>query len=225
MAFHPDGQWCVTARYRDGSGGHNWWGGVDGTASSGIKEWFQKGSRLQVVFGGDKMCFLLSGVNGYWDVGDTRVPSSLIKRVQKRHQEKGTVEFVRLWDESAYFVSDDKGTQWENVGQYLTKELRGDEKVNDVSLAGDWQWIVIRPTRYTASQGVASKLTKQLTNFYADQRSRRERRNAQIAEHDKRLQQEKERRDRKAREEQARREGKHSRCGSGKSNRRKRPRS
>ena len=71
----------------------------------------------------------------------------------------------------------------------MAKELKSvKDKVVDVVQARDGDWIVIRPNRFIASQGVSAKLTSELKSFYSRHQQRQKAQAASIRAYDEREQ-------------------------------------
>lgn len=201
VSFGAHGGWFVSGEKRDGSGGHGWWGGTG--ATSQIKEWFGTGLPLKVSFGDHDRYVLIQGQNGFAFNGIDDDLQSRIKRINKR---KKVINFVRLFPNGGYFISDSEGTEWKGAGEHLSKELKdgGSDRILDVTLAGDGSWVVIRPNRFICSDGVNKKLTSLLARFFASHQSRQREREAAITEFEAREQKKKKEREaaeRRAKEE------------------------
>ena len=212
--FGPDGEWYVRGIKRDGSGGHSWWGSTE--AGSSIKEKDPGSHRVQVSFGSDvnpasygyndddelETYAIIEGRNGYQlsnNIDDDL--SSRIRRINKRNK---TINFIRLFTDSGYFISDDEGTAWKGVGVDCAKHLEENGKEEDFSLAGDGSWVIIRSNRHTTSTGVDDELLRHLNKFYNDQGRREDIRNLEIEEYPARIRREEEAREREEQEEQQR---------------------
>jgi hypothetical protein len=183
--FGPTGAWFVNGIKHDGSGGHSWWGGTDG--STEIKEWTSKPHELKVSFGTDlagrETRALVQGNNGHWSTG---IDPDLHSRLERIRNRRKAIGFVRLFNEGAYFVSDDEGTEWKGLGEHCNKELEGQGgKVHDVAKSEDGTWLVIRANGFTPSQGVPASLQKHLAAFYREHRARVNRRAQQIGDHER----------------------------------------
>jgi len=194
MSFGPSGEWYVYGEKRDGSGGHSWWGGTSTTCSDIIKG--QTGNNLQVSFGCDSSWVYVKGRNGHLVTS----PDNLAERMAKIHKQSGLIKRVRLLPPSYddydycggsstpnYFISDSEGTQWSgSLGEHFGNNLKegGRDEVMDVAQAEDKSWIVIRPNRFTASTGVSNRLTSRLSQFYQDQKTRRQETNHRIKMYD-----------------------------------------
>jgi hypothetical protein len=80
----------------------------------------------------------------------------------KRNQ----IQFVRLFDDDAYFISDDERTKWEGLNRPdLTKNLHQNGVICIVALAPDGSLVVVRENRFTASTGVFPRRTQRLASF------------------------------------------------------------
>jgi hypothetical protein len=188
VAFGPNGEWFVSGCKRDGTGAYTWWGGS--LHSDSIREKVKDASDNKVSFGDGDTCVIITGRNGYWWTGD--VDSNLTSRMERINSANKTIECVRLirgHGSSAYFISDDEGTEWKSLGDALSNELRngGSDPVLDVAVASDGSWIVLRPNRFSSSTGVSNEITLRLAQFYREQKARREARNAKIRAYDARV--------------------------------------
>ena len=206
-AHGPDGEWFVSGRHRDGSGAYSWWGSTDATDK--IKEWCGK-ERLRVSFGQAGAWVLQLGQNSYWCSGN--VDNDLQTRLAWIHRNGGTVKRVRLLPHGGYFISDSEGTAWKGLGTHLSEEVKngGKDEVLDVVEAGDRQWVVIRPERFSMSAGLSDDLANVLSDFYRNHKHRSQARSAEIRQYDERLQRlqriEREERERREAEEEQRRQ-------------------
>lgn len=183
VAFGPNGAWYVSGVKRDGSGSHAWWGGGDIQMMGAMKEYAGNGSSVQVSFGKDGEYAIIIGTNGY--ATSCSFNNDLLARIQRMRNRSMTIKKVCLFPAGGYFISDDEGTEWQVGNTHLSKELKnGRDTVLDVIKAGDGSWIVIRPNRYVASQGVCSELTTALTNFYSRHQRQQQTRAKEIAAYD-----------------------------------------
>ena len=178
--FGPSGGWYVHGQKDDGSGGHCWWGGLDDVTSATIKENFNETSDCQVTFGTDEygsLTYALTiGRNGF----SGSYPENLGVRMKRINNRKKKINFIRLFHDGNYFISDEEGTEWV-LGEHITAELKNrDGNVEDVALAEDGSWVVIRDNRFIASTGEDKNLTKALSQFYSKQRQYAENRRAEI---------------------------------------------
>ena len=192
VAFGPeDGLWFIAGRKRDGTGDHSWWGNNTCCADEIKKQCGE--SKFSAAFGGDDNYVLISGGNGYSCSCDT--DGDLSARLKRIHRCAGKVNFLRLFPSGGYYISDSNGSEWKGLGPYLDKELKsgGSDKVLDVCEAGDGSWVVIRPTRFVSSQGIADDITKTLSKFYREQLKRQKNRDTLIQQYETKLRQEKER--------------------------------
>jgi len=169
--FGRTGSWYVNGEKPDDTAGHSWWGNTD--AGDTIKEFANSPQTLKVSFGCDDYFrnshVLLKGSNGY--SYSSNIPSSLTNRLKRINHRKKAVQFVRLFDSSQFFISDDEGTQWSIKSIPLSTTLHNSRGVvEDVALAGDGSWVVIEGQSYTCSQGVDPKLSDLLFDFYNEQR-------------------------------------------------------
>lgn len=207
--YDTTGQWHVAGQKRDGTGAYSWWGATDGGYK--IKNAVRTGDG-KVFFGNDdgyygdkeKRWVVLHGRNGY--AMSDGINSNLISRMKRINKKRKTINFLRLFNNNEYFISDDEGTHW-NVLSHLSKELKngGGGPVLDVTKGDDGSWLVIRPNRYAASTGVSDELTKRLRQFYREHRDRQANRSNEIKVYDQRKRQQEEERQRRAREAEQRR--------------------
>ena len=204
--FGPNDGWYVHGIKRDGSGGHSWYGGAAATKSV-IAETISSSHRVQVSFGSAvanttlETYAILQGRNGYRL--SYSIDADLESRMERIHTRNKSINFIRLFANGGYFISDDEGSEWKSLGEHCAKEVEKRGKNEDVAVAADGTWVVIRPDRYIASTGVDSDLSRHLTKFYNDQRERNNRRSREIQEYYARIQRE-ETREQEEREEQER---------------------
>jgi hypothetical protein len=181
--FGPTGAWFMSGQKRDGSGHHSWWDST--TASSTIEEEVGGNDKVKASFGsnkyGSETSVVITGANGYAYDG---IDDDLLSRIERIHQSRKTIHFVRLFHDDGYFISDSEGTEWSGVGPFLSKELKnGRGEINDVAFAEDGSWVVIRDDRFASSQGVPKEVTDRLNEFYQNQRARNQARQCQIQQH------------------------------------------
>mmetsp|Transcript_32328 Transcript_32328/g.67815 ORF Transcript_32328/g.67815 Transcript_32328/m.67815 type:complete len:442 (+) Transcript_32328:93-1418(+) len=168
--FGPDGAWFINGVKPDGSGNHLWWGNA-GAAEEDIKEMISSLHSPQASFGtspyGAKTFAIVQGSDGYAISGNLH--EGLKKRVAKIHKKNKKINFVRLFDDGQFFISDDEGEQWlfpdKNLARALEKNI-----AKEVAVAGDGSWVVIYENKYVSSVGVDKKLDKKLSKFFSDQR-------------------------------------------------------
>ena len=179
VSFGPNGEWYVEGVKRDGSGGHAWWGGVNDQTASAIAE---KREKKRVSFGSDSSYAILGGRNGSctWNVED-----DLTSRINRIYASKKGFNFIRLFHDNIYFISDDEGTEWKGIpiDCACSKELKKLGNVDDFAYAGDGSWVIISPNHHVLSTGVDNDLSGHITKFYNDQRKRNNKRTLEIQEH------------------------------------------
>lgn len=212
----PDGEWYIKGVKPDGSGGYSWWGRT--MASDEI----EKKNETQVCFGsnyrGTESYVIIIGRNGYSTGGNAN--SHLVKRMKKMNAGGKGIDFVRLFHNGQYYISDDEGSQWEIPNNHCRKQLEA-KSVEEVAIAGDGAWVVIHPNSFQSSTGVDDELDKNLRDFFSEQRrwgnerrqqiqeayaDRERRRLARVAEQEAREQAEREARERVEREPREARE-------------------
>eukprot|EP00549_Striatella_unipunctata_P011361 CAMPEP_0118683402 /NCGR_PEP_ID=MMETSP0800-20121206/6026_1 /TAXON_ID=210618 ORGANISM="Striatella unipunctata, Strain CCMP2910" /NCGR_SAMPLE_ID=MMETSP0800 /ASSEMBLY_ACC=CAM_ASM_000638 /LENGTH=439 /DNA_ID=CAMNT_0006579909 /DNA_START=96 /DNA_END=1415 /DNA_ORIENTATION=- len=177
--FGPTGAWYVNGIRLDGSGNHCWWNDTENGDS--IRETTREETR--VTFGstdddGEETFVSIAGRNGY---SFSNVRHDLSSRIKRIHARRKKINFVRLFADSGYYISDDE-SEWYNVGSHCSNDLeeRESSDVCDVAVAGDGSWVVIGEHNYTSSTGVSSSLTKLLSRFYKQQRERQINRKEEI---------------------------------------------
>jgi hypothetical protein len=191
------GAWYVEGIKRNGTGGHSWWGSTE--ASSSINDGCKYDRK--VSFGSKDSCFygraeemyvVITGSNGF---SFSNIPMDLQERITQIHERRKKIDFIRLFDNGGYFISDSEGSQWNGIGQHVSDELEGSGGcARDVAVAKDGSWVVIRDHKFASSTGVAEELTRELASFYSRVREAERKRLAKEAA-------ERERIEREAREE------------------------
>lgn len=187
--FGPGGSWFVNGIKRDGTGGHCWWG--DTTASLAIQEWSAGSLPLKVSFGSDasgsESYVLIQGKSDF--IASGNLDSGLVERLERiRSNDTKSINFVRLFDNDGYFISDSEGTAWNGLGAACSKELREPEKVEEVAVASDGSWVVIHPIRFKPSdRGVPRDLCLRLGRFFREQSLREDKRAREIREYQGRI--------------------------------------
>mmetsp|Transcript_15538 Transcript_15538/g.29305 ORF Transcript_15538/g.29305 Transcript_15538/m.29305 type:complete len:436 (+) Transcript_15538:387-1694(+) len=182
IAVGSSGAWFVNGIKRNGTGGHSWWGST--SADYEIGESIKSSHGTKVSFGTDEMgsetYVLVHGSNGY--TSSSNVSSSLTSRMYRIRKKKGTIDFIRLFDDDAYFIRDSDGTQWLGLSSYVEKEIKK-SYVEDVAIAKDGSWVVIRGDNFVCSRGVDDDLKKNLTTFFRLQKQRNTERSNEIREY------------------------------------------
>jgi len=141
----------------------------------------------------------VQGSNGHCP--SDNLDSGLVQRIKRIRSRKKSINFIRLFNDNGYFISDDEGTEWKAVGMHCSKELKKRGTVEEFALAEDMSWVIIRPNSFVSSKGVDAKLKGHLNRFYSEQRERKNHRAREIQEYHDRIQrEEQERQEREARE-------------------------
>lgn len=159
-----------------------------------------KSERLQVSFGsdeyGNETYALLQGSNGYQLSGNR--DDDLLSRIKRINSRRKTINFIRLFRDGAYFISDDEGTEWKSVGIHCGKELekQSGSRIEEVAVAGDKSWAVCRAKSFVTSTGVDPGLEQHLSRFYREQQERNKKRAREIKEYHDRIRREREERER-----------------------------
>mmetsp|Transcript_13171 Transcript_13171/g.28582 ORF Transcript_13171/g.28582 Transcript_13171/m.28582 type:complete len:588 (-) Transcript_13171:241-2004(-) len=196
VAFDTSGRWFVGGEKRDGTGAHFWWGGTDSDADPLLRA-STKSHRRVVSFApldgyrNDTGKYaVITGSNDYALIGVDKALANRVDRIQRKGK---SIDVLRLFAihgyGTGYFILDGEGTQWENTGVQLSKELKngGKDPILDVAVARDGSWIVIRPNRYIASRGISSTLTAALSRFYREHQERQTGRAWEVKAHDARI--------------------------------------
>ena len=87
--FGLNDAWYVHGIRPDGTGGHSWWGGLNGALSARVKSLAGLGGNLKVSFGvrnGRTSMCLISGRNGY---SVENIDQNLFQRLQRVNNENG----------------------------------------------------------------------------------------------------------------------------------------
>jgi len=208
--FGSTGTWYMHGTKRDGTCGHHWWGGTG--ASADIKE---AEGRVKLSFGSEKCTYtddeeetyvVLEGRNGF--SFSSNIDGDLLERMKRLNKRNKTIDFIRLFDDGAYFISDDEGTEWKGISEHCSKELKEGGAVEDLAVAKDGSWVIIRPNHYVCSVDVDTTLQEHLNRFFREQAERNKRRARKIRKHHERVErearEEMERIEREAREEMKR---------------------
>jgi len=186
--FGPVGGWYIHGIKRDNTGGHAWWGET-AAATSDLKTCSTKPNQLQVSFGSDsygsETYALLIGQNGH--SLSSNLNDCLAQRIERLHNQSKTIKFIRLFANDGYFISDEEGMESINVGEHCESELLEAGQVEDIAVAGDKSWVVIRPNHFHSSTGVDDRLVERLARFYCEQRQRVERRKQEICAYQERI--------------------------------------
>ncbi|OEU23230.1 hypothetical protein FRACYDRAFT_267484 [Fragilariopsis cylindrus CCMP1102] len=105
--------------------------------------------------------------------------------MKRIYASKKGFNFIRLFHDNIYFISDDEGTEWKGIpiDCACSKELKKLGNVDDFAYAGDGSWVIISPNHHVLSTGVDNDLSGHITKFYNDQRKRNSKRTLEIQEH------------------------------------------
>jgi len=184
--FGTDNSWYVYGIKAGGTGGHCWWGGLDAEESDAIEEQASEPHTIKVALGGQdrqsSLC-VITGKNGYQYMN---VQSQLSDRIVKNHSRSGTINMIRLFSDGQYYIDHDRGSEWSLFNDYLTKELKKNQKDEDVAGAGDGSWIVIRPDYFASSNGIPTELDNKINEFFRLQRERNRARKHEIQQYHER---------------------------------------
>lgn len=197
--FDCDGDWFVHGQKLDGSGSHSWWERTS-AASEAIRGAVCSNPSVKVSFGsnrlGQKTYVMIGGLFNH-TLSDEVHNDDLWERIEMLQDEAASINFVRLFHNGQYFISDELGTKWELFNEDLKAELRDNSKgkIEDVAVSKNGDWIVIRhnsfasindfPGSYNSEidlQGIDEELLEKLNQFYTDQRLRVVSRNREIRE-------------------------------------------
>ena len=105
--------------------------------------------------------------------------------MKRIYASKKGFNFIRLFHDNIYFISDDEGTEWKGIpiDCACSKELKKVGKVDDFAYAGDGSWVIISPNHHVLSTGIDNDLSGHITKFYNDQQKRNNKRTLEIQEH------------------------------------------
>ena len=160
--FGPDGAWFVNGKKPDGSMSHSWWGGT--VALDDIK------SHHKVSFGtcldGCEASVLIDGRNGY---ECKNVHNDVVERLKRINGKNKEIHFVRLFHHNRYIISDEEGMEWRLNNDHCDTEIRKPGKIEEVAMAGDGSWVIIRENKFVSSMGVDRDLEQKLSKFFSDQ--------------------------------------------------------
>jgi len=181
--FGPDGAWYVRGEKPDGTGRHAWWGQT--SASTTIKEWTGSPHPVHASFAttdvGTETYVVIQGTNGY--SVSNNLEGGLSDRLKRIHSRSKTIHFVRLFSGGKYFISDQEGMEWQLCNEHITTELqKNNGNVEEIAVAEDGSWVIIRGNNYVSSTGVDQTLKNELSKFYAEQRRYGDDRRAEIRE-------------------------------------------
>jgi len=175
--FGSGGAWYIAAEKPDGSGAYHWWGGT--TASDVLQK---ESGDIKVSFGTNSLGLdghvIIIGRNGY---NYNFVDETLSKRIERINSRKKAINFVRLFENGQFYISDDEGCQW-SVSSHCSKELKKNNDAKEVAVAGDGSWVIIYRDTFISSTGVDKDLTEKLSSFYHNQRCWIDSRNNEIRE-------------------------------------------
>jgi Zinc finger, C3HC4 type (RING finger) len=189
--FEPtSGAWFMSGQKRDGSGRHCWWGST--AAASTLSEYFASHDVVKASFGTDDY-----GNETYAIVADANgrgkgISNNLLTRMRRINNRGKTIYFVRLFHDGGYFISDSEGTEWDGLGIHLSNELKSDRGgiVQDVAVAGDGSWVVIRDDKYISSRNISPDVADYLSEFSSNQKTRQRNRQVQIQQYHERVRRE-----------------------------------
>ena len=124
-ALGPAGEWVVISERNDGTGRHCWWGGP---VDEDLARYMREADKLRLVaFGAYGAWVAVNGSNGYDASG---IADSLEERLSKMNSEGKAIRSVSLslCHAQGYWILDDDGSQWDNLGANVQHELRDSSK-------------------------------------------------------------------------------------------------
>jgi len=186
---------------RNNTGGHSWWGNTE--AATDIKIFSAGSNRVRALFGSTEYgteTYAILGPNG--SSFSRNLSDNFLKRVKGLHSQNKRIKFIHLFANNAFFISNNKGTQWGAIGTHCANELHEAGQVDEIAVARDGSWVVIRPDGFLASTSVDSRLMECLVHFYHEQKQQQvEFQTQEIHEYHERIEhKERERREREERE-------------------------
>ncbi|GFH43916.1 hypothetical protein CTEN210_00390 [Chaetoceros tenuissimus] len=187
--FNSEGAWYIEAEKYDGTGAHHWWGGTNAP----IEDWVENKDSIQIYLGTDEDYYyggkeetnvLIERGHGF--EYSKNLPRQLKDCLKDCNKRRGIINFIRLFDENKYFISHDRGTEWDLGNRHIDDTLQeSTENVHDIALANDGSWIIINDDGFESSNGIDKSLIKAIENFYSDQRRWMRERKAEIRDYDK----------------------------------------
>ena len=96
----------------------------------------------------------------------------LVARIKRILGYGGSINFVRLFSQRGYFISDSEGVDWSHLPNSLTSHLEesdNNEDILNIAVAQDGSWVVIRTTRFNTFGVVSDNLKRRLKCFYEAQ--------------------------------------------------------
>lgn len=188
--FNSDGAWYIEGEKYDGTRSYSWWGGTDAP----IEDWLEENKYSKQVYlgtdedyyygGKEETYVLIERGNGF--EYSKNLPKQLKDCLKDCNNRRGTINFIRLFDDNKYFISHDRGEEWDLGNRHIDDALQeSSENVQDIARANDGSWIIINDDCFESSNGIDKSLIKALENFYSDQRRWIRERDAEIKEYDK----------------------------------------
>ena len=126
---------------------------------------------------------LIQAKNGNWPSGNLH--NGLTTRLKRIHSRRKKIHRVRLFTNAGYFVWDSEGKEWAGLNVHLSNKLTSAQNAVDVVVAGDGPWRIICQNHFISSQGISSKLTTALSQFYVNYRKRQSSQQAKLAAYDR----------------------------------------
>ena len=182
--FGPTGALFVRCQKSDGSGNYSWWDKTSLGAAE-IKEAVDSNSSVRVSFGKwSDETYIIIGDNNDYTLSDEIHNLDLWVRIYLLRERSKSINFVRLFNDGQYFISDELGTKWKISNDDLEAELRDNSngRIEDVAVSDIGDWVVIRHNSFASSDGVGEDLREKLTEFFTEQRLRVVNRSREIRE-------------------------------------------
>ena len=166
--------WYIYAKKPNGTGDHAWW-----SSGNPFGDYFRgKVSEITITAFGKQSAIVVQGRNGFTYKG---LDEALVERIKRMNKEKKAIHNICLSQcrKGGYWIKDDEGTAWKNLGANLSKELKNRGALH-VCEGPDGAWVVLRDQSFVSSTGVPKRLDKNLGDFYRDQRNYQAKRSRDI---------------------------------------------
>lgn len=155
VSLGPKNEWFVRGQRRDGNCSYINCDKTD--IISIVRKLGIKDDVKNVIFGDNDKFFIITDGDAF---SHPDLDENLLRVFAHLNISRKDIELVRLFPDGGYFISDSEGMQYKVKNQTLKEILRSfsRNRILDISIAGDGNWVIIRSYTYVCSDGVSECL-------------------------------------------------------------------